>query len=375
MKILFFIESLESGGKERRLVELLINLHKKTNFEMELVLTRKTIIFREILDIKIKIHIIERKFLKKDPQLFLKFLKIVQSFKPDLIHVWGNMVAIYAIPAKILLRIPMLNNQITDAPNKVPGGLLSHKIPFYFSDIIISNSKAGLNSYKSPAEKSIVINNGFDFSRISSLQSIQKIREKFSIKSAYVVGMIATFSRLKDYKTYIEAANLILRSRTDITFLCVGAGDDSKYKEMVESENKDKVIFTGRQNDVESIMNCCAIGVLSTFTEGISNSLMEFMALGKPVVATGGGGTSELIENGMSGLIIESGNPQLLAQKILSLVNDPKAMEEMGNQAKKRIETHFNIEKMVESFVSVYKYFDKENRNTKKKTISSLSNG
>ena len=122
---------------------------------------------------------------------------------------------------------------------------------------------------------------------------------------------------------------------------------------------EEKIIFTGYQSDVESIMNCCDIGVLSTFREGISNSVLEFMALGKPMIVTGGGGTLELIENSVSGIIIESGDHELLAEKIMSLLDNPDEMEKMGTLAKKRIETKFSMDKMTESFLSIYNSFSK----------------
>ena len=168
MKILLFIESLRSGGKERRLVELIKGLQKYPDIECELVLTKKEIHYSDIFNTGIKFHYIIRKNLKKDPRLFLLFYKIAKKFKPDIIHVWGNMVAIYAIPAKVLLGIPMINNQITVAPLKVSGGLFSHHITFPFSDRILANSYAGLKSYNAPKVKSSVIYNGFDFNRIAN---------------------------------------------------------------------------------------------------------------------------------------------------------------------------------------------------------------
>ena len=234
MKILFFIESLEAGGKERRLVELLKVLSCNKKFTIELVLTRTGIAYQEIKDLDIKIHFIERTFFKKDPLLFYKFYKIAKEFKPDLIHVWGNMVAIYAIPAKVFLKIPMINSQITDAPEKIYSGILGHKLPFFFSDLIIANSNAGLLAYNAPQNKSSVIYNGFNFNRLRQLKAKAEIREQFSINTKYIIGMVATFSKAKDYKTYIKAANKVLNKNANVTFLCVGAGDDSQIRAMVE---------------------------------------------------------------------------------------------------------------------------------------------
>ena len=85
MKILFFIESLRAGGKERRIVELLKGLKQFPDISIELVLTRNEIHYQEILQLDVPIHIIERKFLKKDPRLFFKFFRLAKKIKPDMV--------------------------------------------------------------------------------------------------------------------------------------------------------------------------------------------------------------------------------------------------------------------------------------------------
>ena len=359
MKILFYIESLRSGGKERRLVELIKGLKKYPDIEMELVLTREDIHYTEIFDTGIKIHYTIRKGLKKDPRLFWKFYKIAKRFKPDIIHVWGNMVAVYAIPAKVLLRVPMINNQITNAPLKVNNGFLSHKLTFPFSNLIIANSYAGLKAYNAPENKSIVIYNGFDFSRIKSLRKPEYIRNKFNINTKYVVGMVASFSGLKDYRTYILAAINVLNKQNDVTFLCIGAGKDIEYRNMIPDKFKSKILFLGRQTKVESIMNICDIGVLTSnihrHGEGISNALIEFSSLTKPILATKNGGTPEIIDEGLNGYLIAPFDEMGLTNKIIGLLQNQKKRIMLGNSAKKVVQEKFGIEKMIEEFIKLYK--------------------
>lgn len=354
MKILFFIESLQSGGKERRLVELLKVLSNNFKLKLAVVITRKDIHYKEVLDLPIEIHIIERKHFKKDPGLFFKFFKIIKKFEPDIIHVWGNMAALYAIPAKIILRKKMINSQITDAPKTFKGGFLSHKTTFNFSDVITSNSYAGIISYNTPKHKSIVINNGFDFSRIANLEAPDKIREKFGLTTKFVVGMVATFYELKDYTTYIKAALTIINKRTDISFLCIGSGESSQYQKMVPPEFKRNILFLGKQKNVESIMNICDMGVLTTYTEGIPNTIMEFMALGKPVIVTDGGGSKELVLDKINGFLISSRNPDELTEKITFLLDNPDEAFKLGREGRIRIKNEFGIEKMVNSFYKIY---------------------
>ena len=354
MKILFFIESLYQGGRERQLVELLKQITKNPDFQCELVIMRKDIFFREINDLNIKIHIIERKYFRKDPLVFFKFYNVAKLFNPDIVHVWGNMTAVYSLLAKLLLGFKLVNFQIRDAPLKPRFSPLNRKITFHFSDIILANSSAGLKVYNPPPNKSKVIHNGFDLDRITNLKSKKYIRNEFNITTKYVIGMVGRFNNDKDYATYIEAANLILHNRFDITFLCFGRGESEEYKKLVEPGYSDKIKLLPPQNGIESIMNICDIGILATFSEGISNVLMEFMALGKPVIATDGGGTKELVINGETGYLIPPKSPEILAGKIQYLLDNSDIAEKQGVQGRKRLKRSFNIEKMVNEFVSIY---------------------
>jgi glycosyltransferase involved in cell wall biosynthesis len=97
------------------------------------------------------------------------------------------------------------------------------------------------------------------------------------------------------------------------------------------------------------------IGVLATFTEGISNSVLEYMALGKPVVATSGGGTNEIVTDNETGFLVSPSNPKELADRLQVLLNDSKLCTKMGQSGKMRIHEIFSIEKMTGKYISEYK--------------------
>ena len=356
MRILFFTENLRAGGKERRIIELLKHLKSSGDVQIELVLTKNLIHYEEIYGLNIPIHFIERKFLKKDPRLFFKFFKIAKAFKPDIIHVWGHMVAVYAVPTKLLLGIPLINNEIVDSTQNTK--LIGKGIVFKASDRIIANTYAGLRAYNAPMAKSAVIYNGFSFDRLKNIGNADAIREKFGIKTPFVVGMVASFLNYKDYDTYIKAALKILESRKDISFLCIGDGDDSDYKKMVRDDAKDNILFLGRQSKVESIMNICEIGVLTTNVnfhgEGISNALMEFMSLGKPVITTNFGGSVELVDENETGYLIDAFNPSQLAERIVYLIDHAQERERVGQNAHRTVEVKFSLENMVRLFREEY---------------------
>jgi glycosyltransferase involved in cell wall biosynthesis len=357
IKILFFIDGLRLGGKERRLIELLKGLKKHPEFEIVVASFWKEICYKEFFKLNIPFILIEKKR-KFDPAIFFKFYNLIQKIKPDVVHTWSSTNASYSIFAKIFSNFTLVNSQITDAPLKINWFSqfgIQTKLNFIFSDAILANSKAGLLSYNAPEYKSIVIYNGFDFSRLYNLKSPDIVRKKFKITTKHVVGMVASFSLLKDYENYIKAAQHILNKNDAITFLCVGAGDDGPYRQLVMPKFSTKIIFLGPRKNVESIMNICDIGVLATYTEGIANSIMEFMVLGKPVVATDGGGTKELIKDGKTGFLVKPMSSEELALKIEYLLNNREIRSTMGEKGRNRIKIEFSIEKMINSFVNCYR--------------------
>lgn len=356
IRILLFVESLRSGGKERRLVELLTGLSGDDRFRFEVVLTRPDIHYEDFQRLGIRTHIIERRWTKKDPRLFILFLWIVLRFKPDIIHVWGHMPAVYALPAKMLLGIPMINNEIADAT--CGKNLLAKSLVFRFSDRIIANTAAGLCAYQAPPEKSTVIQNGFRQDRIADTGPPDSIRTGLGIRTPYAVAMVASFSDNKDYRTFIEAAVQLLDDRDDVTFLCVGNGDSEPYRRLVSPEHRPYILFPGRQSRVERLMALCDIGVLTTDTrhhsEGISNALLEFMALGKPVLATDDGGSPELITDNREGYLIPPYDARTLRDRIDQLLDRPDECRRLGEAGKRTVAGQFSSQRMMDAFAAEY---------------------
>lgn len=357
MKILFFIDSFPSGGKERRLFELMKGLRRTNDINFELVIMSKDIHYQELFELDIKIHFVIRKT-KKDFSVLSQFYHICKNYKPDLVHSWDSMTVVYLAPVCKLLSIKLVNGMVVDAPvSKLRNrNWLRARFVFPFSNLIIGNSKAGLDAYNAPKRKRVCIYNGFDFERTNQLSNQEDIRRKSDINTAYIVGMVASFSAFKDYKTFYSAAQLLIDKGFDITFLSIGNGTDSDASvNLVPAKYRNRFRFLGKRTDVESLINIMDICVLATFTEGISNAILEYMALSKPVVATEGGGTSEIIQNNTTGFLVKVEDEKDLAMKIEKLLHDEKLRISMGAEGKERIRNLFSIDKMIKSYINEYK--------------------
>lgn len=357
LKILFVIDTLGSGGKERRLTELLKALSSRKDIEPELVVMSETIHYTEIFDLDIKIHKIIRKT-KKDLSVYGRLYRLIRNFNPDIVHCWESMTAVYAGPVCAILKRKFVNGMVTNSPlrqNILNRHWLRAKLTFPLSWVILSNSKAGLAAYGAPERKSVVIRNGFNFERVKNLTGKEEIRRELNISTDYIVGMVASFWEQKDYPTYFKAAQILLEKRRDVTFLAIGANTDSEESaRLIDGKNSECFRLLGQKKGTESYINLMDVCVLSTFSEGISNSVLEYMALGKPVIATRGGGTGEIVENGKTGFLINPSSPEELAERMELLLDDRALRIRMGSCGMERIKTEFSIDKMVREYIDLY---------------------
>ena len=354
-KILYVIESLTAGGKERRLIELIKGIKNSASVSIKLIILTDVVHYKEVHSLDLELVILKR-VIKKDPTIFLKLFKICKRWSPDIIHVWGTMSSIYVIPIAKVLNIKLINSMIADAPSKLNFSLaLRSKLSLLFSDVILANSYAGLISY-GYQDKGVVIYNGFDMKRLQSLKNKSDIKRRLNIKTQFIIGMVAAFRDHKDYMSFIDAAILILEKKYNVTFLCVG---DGPLIEIIRGKTKnEKIKFLGNVDDVLSIINTFDISVLLTnldkHGEGISNVIMESMALGIPVIATKGGGTKEIINDYKNGFLIPHKSPVSLVDRIELILNNPDLKNKISEVSKNTIKNNFSIKNMISKHLKVY---------------------
>jgi glycosyltransferase involved in cell wall biosynthesis len=363
MRILFFIDSLKAGGKERRLTELMKALSNRTDISFMLVLMDKEIHYKQVLNLTIRIEYLVRKT-KKDLSVFKKFYGICKDYKPDIVHCWNSMTAIYSVPACKFLKIKLVNGIVVDTPvqqNIFNISWLRAKLTFPFSDVIIGNSKAGLAAYKAPQKRSTCIYNGVDLTRFQNLKSPALVRQeifKDTLSDLFIVGMVAAFENRKDYKTLVTAAKILIACNNNIRFILIGDGSNFLEIKNDVPELLNKIVFLGNITNIESIINIFDVGILLTNSnvhgEGISNSIIEYMALSKPVIATEGGGTNEIVFNNENGYLIENCNIHQLIQKIELLIKNPSKIKQFGEKGNEVIHKKFDIKLMTNNYLSVY---------------------
>jgi glycosyltransferase involved in cell wall biosynthesis len=167
--------------------------------------------------------------------------------------------------------------------------------------------------------------------------------------------MVARFTKSKDYDLFIDIARETERNRNDITFIGVGDGPERpRIQNRIKDEHINNIMLIGNRDDIETIIAASDIGLLCTYSEGISNSVIEFMALAKPVIVTDSdGGSKEVLMEGETGFCTER-NAKTIIKLINLLLDDENLRTTMGNKGKERILGEFTIEKMGNNFIGLY---------------------
>jgi glycosyltransferase involved in cell wall biosynthesis len=350
MKIVFLIEEFTGGGKERRLVELLKGLIKHDMFKIHLVTTKTNNDYPEVNQLPITIHRLNG---FSNLVLIRQYYLLLKKIKPEVVHAWSIKTSFYASILKPLFKFKFIAGFIGDTFgfSKI-NAIMGHQLIFKRADVIVSNSQVGLDNYKVPKAKGIVVYNGFDPKRISK-NKINKL-QSIGITTPLKVVMLANVSKNKNYSLFIEIAQHFTKLRQDITFIAIGK-IHPEFKTLTNpyiDDRHPKIKFLGFREDVNQLIKDCSIGLLCTYTEGISNAIMELMANGVPVITNDlQGGSKEIIANNADGYIC--GNNEF-ESKLKTLIEDKALRLDFAKAATNKIEAEFGIKAMVSNYIKIY---------------------
>jgi glycosyltransferase involved in cell wall biosynthesis len=177
---------------------------------------------------------------------------------------------------------------------------------------------------------------------------------------APVVMVVANLRPIKDFETFVAAAHKVSQAQPDARFVIVGKdGVIPSYQEKIKTQAQQlglngNLIFLGGRSDVPHLLSLSDICVLTSLSEGFSNTLLEYMAATKPVVATDAGGNREAVIHGETGFVVPQKSASRTAEAILKLLNDEELAASMGKAGRQRIEKFFLMDKMMQEFQSLY---------------------
>jgi glycosyltransferase involved in cell wall biosynthesis len=171
-----------------------------------------------------------------------------------------------------------------------------------------------------------------------------------------VIGCVAHFADHKGHRYLIEAAARVAAAVPDVRFLLVGDGElrPQIERQIKELKIEKQVILTGFRNDIPRLLAAMDIVVLSSHLEGLGTSLLDAMAMARPVVATRVGGIPEMVEDGVTGRLVPPRDPAVLARALIELIRRPDEREKMGAAGRARMLEKFSAEAMVTATEALY---------------------
>jgi glycosyltransferase involved in cell wall biosynthesis len=172
-----------------------------------------------------------------------------------------------------------------------------------------------------------------------------------------VVGILASLTPPKDHATFLRAAAKVARARPAARFAIIGDGPLRADLEALAADLgiAERVVFFGYQRRVADFLAACDLLVSSSQdNEGCSNSVLEAMAVGVPVIATDVGGSCELVDQGVTGFLVPVGDSDTLAAAVADALTDLPRTRAMAERARQVIDSRFGLRRMVAEYEALY---------------------
>lgn len=355
MKVLHFITGLQVGGAEKMLLRTLPKLEGE-HIVCSIIprapigeLLEESGIKVEYLNIESFLHIAR----------LLQFIRLIKREKPDILVTYLLHADIIGRIIGKITRIPIIVCSLRCAHQDKKLLIWIDRITSTLANHYIALSEAvaqwAIHTLRVPSEKISVIKNGID---------IQEIVPPDRTKKMYSGTVISYIGRLDPQKGIIyllESIPLLRKNyRKPFTVLLIGDGPLKKeVQQIVSTNNLDKIVkILGFQKNIPLYLAETDIVISPTLFEGMSNSLLEAMAAGKPIITTNIPENRDIIETNSNGLLVEPRNAQTLAEGLEQLMNNPAEAARLGQAARLTIIEHFNIattiEKLDQFFLSQY---------------------
>ncbi|HTM11122.1 MAG TPA: glycosyltransferase [Verrucomicrobiae bacterium] len=367
IKLFKFVTTFDIGGTERHVVNLVRRLDPEL-FDIAMGCLHKQGPFLkdiERLQIPVEEYSIGSFRSRKALQEQLRCARAIRSRRFDIVHTYGFYSNVFGIPAAKLGGATHVIASIRDTLEFPPLQSAVHKFVCRMAEYILVNAdiiRRRLIAEGYNGEKIRVIKNGIDLSRFRPKDESGKLRQELGLyPTAPVVVVLARLSKIKGIEYFLEAAAAVAKRFEEARFLIVGdLKDDPAYKATLKRQAirlglGRRVIFTGFRLDIPEILSEATISVLPCHTgEGLSNSILESMGAGLPVVATTVGGNPELVEDGKTGILVPPRDSGALAGAISLLLADSAKARRFGAAGKERAAKEFSLERMARTMGNFY---------------------
>ena len=382
-RLLIIITQSEFGGAQRFIFNLVNKLKSNPNYEIKICVGADGggEFTKAIQEIEVPITILP--MLKRnlsflnDIVAYFNIRKEIKSFNPDVLFLNSSKAGFLgafsfvfpfrACRAKVIYRIGgwTFNDPWPTWKKRI--WIILEKISTRWKDVVIVNSKRDKEQAEllgiRPRDKIVVVHNGLDVYKVNSLtrdEARLRIFEKLSrqvgkvFQVETIIGTISNLYPAKALENLVFAA-VPFRSDDSVIFVIIGEGAERPKLEALIKEQglEKKVLLLGQIASGSRFMTAFDMYIQSSVKEGFSWSLLEAMASKVPVIATDVGATSEIIENGKNGLLVDAGHPNQISVAIAKLIGDDRLRSEFSIQGHQTVLFKFNLDRMIDQIESL----------------------
>ena len=367
-RVLQLIDSFDQGGSERQALELTRLLHASGNYDVLLASLKSDGVLRssiEALDLgAIPAYPLQSFYDLNAARQLRRFVGHLRAARIDVLHTHDFYTNIFGMAAGFLAGGKDRGASRRETTGmRSAGQLRAQRIAYALAHQVIANSQSVRETLLAEGvkpEKVSVIHNGLNLERMSSSSGStpeQTLQLKVSVVPENFVTIVANMRHdVKDYPTFLRAAQLVNRALPNTGFLLAGEGELRESIQQLAGELGigDRTIFLGRCENIGQLLNLSHVCVLSSKAEGFSNSILEYMAAGRPVVATDVGGAREAIVENETGHLVCAGDSQAMAERIISLLRDPVKAQRMGERGRQIVAEKFSLRALLKNTEALY---------------------
>lgn len=274
-------------------------------------------------------------------------------------NVFGMLAATYA-------RVPVrIASKRETGGMRSPAQKMVERGAYRLAHTVVANAEAVRRQLIADgvrAPKIVTIYNGLDMHRVTPDAALKR-EEALALfalpreGNRRFITLVANLRHaVKDHPTFLRAARRVRERVPEAAFVLAGEGEltDSLRALTAELGLAGDVFFTGRCERVAELLSISDVCVLSSTAEGFSNSILEYMAASRPVVATDVGGAREAILEGETGYLVSARDDKAMAARLISLLDDPQVARRMGERGRLVIEEKFSCRAQLENTLELY---------------------
>ncbi len=357
LRVCYLIDRLYPGGTESQLLALVRHLDREHVLPYLVLLDGADAVSRELEPddcpvLRLGVHALHRPHALAAAWRFGRFLRreridVVQVCFPDSTY--------FGVTAARLARVPRVLRTRFNLGYWMTG--LHRRLERLFgrwADATVTNCDAVRQSIlmeeRLAPDRVVVLENGVDVHRFAHLTPLDPSSPPRR------VGLVANLRPVKDPEAFVRAAHRLAATFPDATFHVAGDGPLRPQLEAMIRELglAGRVVLRGSVADVPAFLGKLDVAVLCSRSEGLSNAVLEYMAAGRAIVATAVGGNSQLIEDGVNGVLVPPGDAGRLADALAGLLSDPTRAARLGAAARRRVSERYSMEARARRFETFY---------------------